>query len=354
MAKKILVLGTGGTVSSSIKKSEGGLSPVYSVDEIFGFVPEIRDVSICAEMPIKEGDSRVYIDSTNMQPEYIQQVARRIYSAYRSECIDGVVVLHGTDTTEESCADLTFELLYKKIPVVLTGSMKPIDDGHTDAVKNITHAIKLASQGRSGTYLVFNGRIISAARAKKIHPSHSDAFRSVNFPQLGRFVDDEPEFTDFGKAVMNAYEKRFANHDMKLRDGYSTKTHLMELYRGIKPSIIDYFFDQDYEGLVLEAFGTGGIPNSPEHASFIPKIKRWGKEKFIGIVSKSFTGQVTNNYKVNTLALQAGAVSLRDMTSTAALAKISWAFGQTSEIEEVKSLVFCPFENEINSALFRG
>lgn len=348
MLPKVLVLGTGGTVSSSHKNREDGLKPQYSVDEILNFVPLGKIADVYTDTPIKENGKSVYIDSTNMQPEYVQQVARRIYDAYRNENIHGVVILHGTDTMEESAADLTFELLYKKIPVVFTGSMDPPDKKGTDAVRNILHSIILAAYGYPGTYVVFNHRIISAARAKKVHPSHKDAFRTINFPQLGTFVDDEPRYKESTERLLRDHAERSECRDMELRDGYANKAHLLELYRGMRPSIIDYFFTEGYSGLLIEAFGTGGIPNRPKYRSLIPQIKYWSNERLIGIVSKAFKGQVTTDYEVTSSAIDAGAMSLYDMIPTTALSKTNWALAQTECIDDVKKLLLYPFEFEID------
>lgn len=347
---RILVLGTGGTISSSVKRGKYGVAPTYSIEEILEFVPQARETAdLCTAMPIEEDGKTIYVDSSNMQPEYMQQVARCIYKAFNDEGVDGAVVLHGTDTLEESCADLTFELLRKQIPVVFTGSMRPIDARRTDAVKNIMNAIQMASSGMPGTYVVFNGRVISAPRTKKLHPSYVDAFRSINFPELGRFVGGDLRLTDAGMHAIRSYSEKSRGKGMELRAGYSNDVHLLELYRGIRPSIIDHFFEEGYLGLVLKAFGTGGVPNWQDYMALVPKIERWSRERFIGIVSEAFTGQVTSEYEVTNLAVHAGAVPLHDMLPRTALSKARWALGQTRDIDAVKALMAYPFENEVTT-----
>lgn len=347
--KKILILGTGGTISCSAKQKDGK-SPIFSVENILQLIPTLEDAHIITDTPIKEEGKTIYIDSTNMQPEYMAQVAERIYRGYKEEGIDGAVVLGGTDTMEESGPDLTFSLPFKKIPVVLTGSMRPPDEKKSDAARNIKDAVRFATIGMPGTYIVFHRRVISACRAKKIHPTATDAFRSINFPQIGHFKGEEFIADKRAQEAITRYQETFRTKEMKLMNSLQLATHLLELYRGIKPSLIDYFFNNGYKGLIIEAFGTGGIPNLPKYRSLLPQIQKWGIERFIGITSKAFTGQATGEYKVSTEAFEAGATSLFDMLPLTALCKANWVFGQATvgDILTVKKLMFFPFEMEID------
>ena len=347
--KKVLILGTGGTISCTARQKEGR-KPVYGLEEILQFVPRLKKVCrLESDTPIQEGGKPVYVDSTNMQPEYMAQVANRIYKAYKKEGVDGVVVLGGTDTMEESGADLTFLLANKKIPVVLTGSMKPIDARNTDAKKNLLDAARFATEGPPGTYLVFNGRVISAGRAKKIHPAYVDAFRSINIPELGRYVREKFVSNPAIESALKRYQHRQKNQEMRLRSSIELSTHLLELYRGIRPALIRNFFESGYRGIIIEAFGTGGIPNLPKYRSLIPQIRTWGYKRLIGITSKTFTGQTTDDYEVNTGAFKAGAISLYDMLPLTALSKANWLFGQhpRASLETIKKLMWHPFELEI-------
>ncbi len=347
--KKVLILGTGGTISCTAHQ-KGGRKPVYSLEETLRFVPSLKKVCrLESETPIRDRGKPVYVDSTNMQPEYMTQIANRIYKAYKKEGVDGVVVLGGTDTMEESGADLTFLLANKKIPVVLTGSMKPIDARNTDAKKNLLDATRFASKGTPGTFIVFNGRVISAGRAKKIHPAYVDAFRSINFPEIGRFVREKFVPNPSAESALKQYQHRRKDREMTLRSSIKPSTHLLELYRGIRPTLIRNFFESGYRGIIIEAFGTGGIPNLPKYRSLIPQIQAWGHKRLIGITSKTFTGQTTCDYEVNTAAFKAGAISLYDMLPLTALSKANWLFGQRprASLETIKKLMWHPFELEI-------
>ncbi len=351
MQKKILVLGTGGTISSSFETGELGRAPVYSTKEILNFVPQLYDIAeISIDTPIRDRNRKpTYVDSTNMQPEYVAQIARRIFRGYKKESIDGAVVLGGTDSMEEYASYMAFKLPYKKMPVVVTGAMDPIDKPNSDGINNILSAVNFASLGIPGTYVVFHNRIIAGTRARKINPEDPDAFRSISFPQIGEFIDGKVHLSEEAMGIVNARLKRFEHKEMALMDGFAEySTHLLPLYMSFKPSIIDYFFGDGYMSLIIEAFGTGGVPNIPRNRSLLPKIKKWSDDRLMFITSQTFTGQVTTEYEVTNRALQAGVISLRDMLSKTATVKGTWVFGQTRDLSDAKKLMLYPFENEIN------
>ena len=350
MQKRMLTLGTGGTIASSYKVDERGRRPVYSTEQVLNFVPRLYDIAnITIDAPLRDGlGNPSYIDSSNMQPENSQEIARKIFRGYR-EGAQAVVVLGGTDTMEEYAAYLASMLPYKKIPVVVTGSMEPIDQPNSDGINNISNAVKFAALGISGTYIVFDKRIIAGSSAKKMDPVARDAFTSISFPEIGTVTDSEIKLNDEAVQKVKLQTQKFEHKEMALLDRFGKYSiHLLELYMGFNPWIIDMLFRNGYKGLIIEAFGTGGVPGTPPDTSIMHKIEQWRDDRFIGITSQTFRGQVTPEYEVNIRAQQAGAISLRDMLPKTAVAKATWAFGQTDNVNDVKKLMLYPFENEIN------
>lgn len=96
--KKILLLTTGGTIASH--KTEYGLAPALTAEEILDFLPSMS--SICH----LEARNLFSIDSTNMTSAHWMQIAGAIeenFSGY-----DGFVILHGTDTMAYTAAALSY------------------------------------------------------------------------------------------------------------------------------------------------------------------------------------------------------------------------------------------------------
>lgn len=78
-----------------------------------------------------------------------------------------IVVLHGTDTMDQS-AKFCFEN-HKDIavPVVFTGAMKPLGFDDSDAAQNVIEAIFAARIMKPGYYVTFHGKLFSVPNFRK-------------------------------------------------------------------------------------------------------------------------------------------------------------------------------------------
>ena len=86
--KKILLIGTGGTIASEMTAS--GLAPELSTRQLVALVPALAEIceTDCMEL--------LNLDSTNIGPLHWLQMARCIQAQY--DAYDGFVLTHGTDT----------------------------------------------------------------------------------------------------------------------------------------------------------------------------------------------------------------------------------------------------------------
>lgn len=116
--EKILLLSTGGTIGC-IQTTGDGLIPGIPIQKLVRYLPlNENEVQISTETVVN-------IDSTNMQPEHWEEIARTVYDNYHH--FDGFVITHGTDTLSYTSAALSYFLRNLQKPVVLTGSIQPID-----------------------------------------------------------------------------------------------------------------------------------------------------------------------------------------------------------------------------------
>ena len=115
--KRILFIATGGTIAS--RRSEHGLTPVMSSEELLSYVPQVR--SFCEVDAIKLFN----LDSTNITPAHWLKMAAAIEENY--ENYDGFVLSHGTDTMAYTAAALSYLIQNSPKPISLTGAQKPID-----------------------------------------------------------------------------------------------------------------------------------------------------------------------------------------------------------------------------------
>lgn len=72
---------------------------------------------------------------------------------------DGVVVVHGTDTLEVSGERILGTGL-PRVPVVLTGAMRPYELRSTDALQNLTEALLAVQLLEAGVYAVMHNRVL--------------------------------------------------------------------------------------------------------------------------------------------------------------------------------------------------
>ncbi|MEA2276499.1 MAG: L-asparaginase [Solirubrobacteraceae bacterium] len=103
----------------------------------------------------------------------------------------GVVVLHGTDTLEET-AFLCDLLLGGDAPVVFTGAIRPGGAPGADGPANLLDAVAVAgapSAAGLGCVVVFGGEVHAARAARKVDSAGPSAFGSPGGGQLGRVVE---------------------------------------------------------------------------------------------------------------------------------------------------------------------
>src|SRR5690554_2209434 len=113
--KKILLLGTGGTIAS--KETLDGLAPQMSLEEILTYLPEIS--AMCQIDTIQVCN----IDSTNISPIIWVKLVETIRENYNS--YDGFLILHGTDTMAYTAAALSYMIQKSPKPIVITGAQRP-------------------------------------------------------------------------------------------------------------------------------------------------------------------------------------------------------------------------------------
>lgn len=72
----------------------------------------------------------------------------------------GVVILHGTDTLTVTGEEILREMPDLKVPVVLTGAMRPYEMVRSDALQNLTESIFATGVLPKGVYCVAHGRVL--------------------------------------------------------------------------------------------------------------------------------------------------------------------------------------------------
>ena len=321
--KNILMIGTGGTIASEMTPE--GLTPELNTRQLLEFIPDIGRLCHVDCLQLYS------LDSTNIQPENwlgVVDTLRKNYDAY-----DGFVISHGTDTMAYTAAALSYLVQGSAKPIVLTGAQKPIWFDGTDSKRNLTDAFLYACRGCGGVQIVFNGKVILGTRARKTFSKSFQAFSSVNYPDLAVLQDER---------LLQYIRTESLPHPV-FYDTLCENVGLLKLIPGTKRELVEFMMEY-YDGIVVESFGVGGLPEYPGH-EFYPVVRRAVERGKIIVM----TTQVPNEgsdlsvYHVgghlkSTLHL----LEAFDMTTEAAVCKLMWILGQTKDFDRVKELFSRP------------
>lgn len=321
--KKILMIGTGGTIASEMTPE--GLTPELNSRQLLEFVPRIAEICQVDCLQLYS------LDSTNIQPENWLGVVRALRENY--DAYDGFVISHGTDTMAYTAAALSYLVQNSPKPIVLTGAQKPIWFDGTDSKRNLTDAFLYACRGCGGVQIVFNGKVILGTRARKTFSKSFQAFSSVNYPDLAVLQDER----------LLQYIRTENQGKPAFFDTLCQNVGLLKLIPGTRRELVSFMMRQ-YDGIVIEGFGVGGLPHYPGN-EFYPIVQQAVEQGKVVVM----TTQVPNEgsdlsvYHVgghlkSTLRL----LEAFDMTTEAAVCKLMWIMGQSKEFDRVEELFYRP------------
>jgi len=78
-----------------------------------------------------------------------------------------IIILHGTDRMVKSAKFCKENLLEISVPIIFTGSMKPMDCINSDAMQNITESIMACQIIHPDVYISFHSTIFDVNNVKK-------------------------------------------------------------------------------------------------------------------------------------------------------------------------------------------
>ncbi len=304
--RKILVIGTGGTISCS--EGENGLEPALSVGDL------MKNVDVPWELSTEQ---LFNLDSTNVTPRHWEHLARRIRERY--EEFDGFVITHGTDTLGFAAASLSCLIQNSRKPIVFTGSMKPMTAENSDAPKNLHDAIAFAAdEGAFGVRVVFGGWVYRGQDVFKRDSESPDAF------------DCRVE----KKRISQSGEFRFCGElrgETRFYERLSDDVFHVKLIPGQR-----LYVPENARAVILESYGAGGVPEY-----ILGDVTRLADKGVYVIIAAqcAYGGTNLNEYEVGQHAAKVcPLLETGKMTVEYAVARARWALAYSKTYEEFKKL----------------
>ena len=150
---RIAMLTTGGTIEKTFSEHDGSLRHAMTT------LPKLLATFRLPDLVI-DTKQILFKDSLEITDGEREHILAEVRKASESASTDAVIILHGTDTLEQTGELLERELAPHRVPVILTGAMRPYEFRDTDAIQNVTEALLAARLVDPGVYAVMHNRVL--------------------------------------------------------------------------------------------------------------------------------------------------------------------------------------------------
>jgi L-asparaginase len=178
----IKIIATGGTIANT---SHG----LIGIDEVLKDIPQARamaDFEVIEATRVRSGALRL---------AHWFDIARAVSAAAEDPRVDGIIVTHGTFTTEETAYFLHLTIRTEK-PLVVVASQRKHDEIGNDGDRNFLDAVRLAlypEAGGKGVLVTLHEEIHSAREVVKTN-QRPGGFVSPGGGLLGHIEEDQVSF----------------------------------------------------------------------------------------------------------------------------------------------------------------
>lgn len=341
MRSSILLIYTGGTIGMKEESERSGLVPF----DFSGIINEVPELSRFA-CKIDSYTFDPLIDSSDVEPGLWQKLAILIKEKY--DLYDGFVILHGTDTMAYSASALSFMLENLAKPVIFTGSQLPIGRTRTDGRENLVSAIEIASakdkKGRARVpevAIYFNSQLFRGNRSTKVNSVAFDAFRSPNCLPLAEAGID----IKYNTSVIRRPDP---DAPFSIHTDLDTRVSILKIHPGITPQVVrNILCGPETRAVIIETYGSGNAISKDWFVSIVHEAVS-KDNKIIINVTQCLSGEVNMNlYATGKALANEGVISGGDMTTEAALGKLFFLMGKTSDNNAVKQALQTNLRGEI-------
>ncbi|MGW2328863.1 asparaginase [Streptomyces sp. NPDC001700] len=272
------VFALGGTIATTTDPLTGELSPVLAAEQLLRSVSGLDALGV----ELRVHDFR-RLPSASLSLADLDALHAAIRAELDSGQVDGVVVVQGTDTLEETAFYLDLSHQGEE-PIVFTGAMRDATKAGPDGPANL-HAAVVAAAGPwlrgAGCVVVLGDEVHAARTVQKGHTTSPAAFTSPGSGPLGLVAESRvrlhqrlPQRTTIPAEAQGASGPRpvrVALHTVALGDD-GTQLDLL---------------DGQCDGLVLAALGAGHVPEW-----LVPRLRRLADQIPVILTSRIGNGPV--------------------------------------------------------------
>ncbi len=286
--KTIAVLALGGTIAGS---SQNAVSSSYEagnigVNELLNSIDGLNKIANIKTKQIAN------IGSQELNDEILLNLARETKKAVDDKKIDGVLILHGSDTLEESAYFLNLVIQTKK-PIVFTASMRSGDSLSSDKDMNIYNALSVAANKKAkkmGVLVVINEQIHLAREVSKTNTTALNAFGSLNSGKVGSV-----NFGDVSISLKSTKLHTFKSEFDIQKIRFLPRVDILYSHFNDTGSFVQTSLSVGAKGIIHAGLGNGNIyPNT------LKTLKK-ANDKGVVIVRSSRVGSgiVSQNAEIN-------------------------------------------------------
>ena len=258
---RILVVGTGGTISHAGRNSldfteyaDGGR--ILDVNALLERAPHVAAAADTIPVNFRS------IRSVDIGPAEWLELNDTIHRQVSDNApIDGVVIVHGTATLEETAYFLDLSLKIEQTTVVV-GAQRPLDVLSSDADLNLFNAIRVAADPGArglGVLVVLNDEIQAAREVTKGSTNRLETFRT---PDVGMLGYADPDKIAIYRAPTRPHAPNTA-FDVRGKDTLP-RVDIVYSYAGSDGAAVQAFRQQGARAIVVAALAPASAPSAQE------------------------------------------------------------------------------------------
>ncbi len=273
--KKVLLLSTGGTISS-VNKPDGTAVPTLTGGDLMRALPGIGAVANVDTYDFSRVPGH-YLGFQDML-----KLSKKIEESLLSSEYSGIVITMGTNIIEEAayCLDLMLNL---DVPVVLTGAMRNPSLLSSDSQINLYNSIVAASSDSlkgAGCVVCLNGELHHARYVAKTNTVSVSTFQSPGVGPIGVIRGD--------RVVL--FMKNTRREHIK-PDNVNARVDLIRYGMSMDGSLLEAAIKLGAKGVVLEGWGGGHLVPAA-----IPAIQgAIAKGVAVVVTSRCISGELLEN-----------------------------------------------------------